>query len=255
LLLALFLIDLASGLLLFLPLVGRRNAGVKFYRLVLIVSGSLALLAALAHWLARRADAAAADLAVGGLVVLVYLVLRYPKRLIYRASVALLALASLIAGVLAFDLAVRPPHLIWSIAGALVSMALLGSVNLAMMLGHWYLVVRGMAIDPLKRLTIATLACSLARTLLLLASLGYLASTGHAYGSLFHQLVVGQGIFFWMRILWGVAGPFVLYPLVWGTVRLRSTMAATGILYVEVVAVVIGEVLGAWLATLAHLPL
>ena len=34
-LLALFLIDLAAGLYLFLPLVGRRNAGVKFYRLIL----------------------------------------------------------------------------------------------------------------------------------------------------------------------------------------------------------------------------
>jgi len=34
-----------------------------------------------------------------------------------------------------------------------------------------------------------------------------------------------------------------------------STMAATGILYVEVVAVVIGEVLGGWLSAVAHVPL
>ena len=40
--------------------------------------------------------------------------------------------------------------------------------------------------------------------------------------------------------------------MVWGTVKIRSTMAATGILYVEVVAVIIGEVLAAYLATLAH---
>jgi len=43
--------------------------------------------------------------------------------------------------------------------------------------------------------------------------------------------------------------------MVWGTVKIRSTMAATGILYVDVVAVTIGEVLGAWLATMVHLPL
>jgi hypothetical protein len=49
-------------------------------------------------------------------------------------------------------------------------------------------------------------------------------------------------------------GPLVLFPMVWGTVRIRSTMAATGILYVEVVAVVIGEVLGGWLSALVHLP-
>jgi hypothetical protein len=43
--------------------------------------------------------------------------------------------------------------------------------------------------------------------------------------------------------------------MVWGTVRIRSTMAATGILYVGVVAVVIGEVLGGWLGKLVHLPM
>ena len=32
-----------------------------------------------------------------------------------------------------------------------------------MLLGHWYLVVRGMAIDPLKRLTIATLAATMVK--------------------------------------------------------------------------------------------
>src|SRR5258707_10744006 len=45
-LLALFLIDLAAGLYLFLPFVGRRNAGVKFYRLVFITSAVLAACAA-----------------------------------------------------------------------------------------------------------------------------------------------------------------------------------------------------------------
>jgi hypothetical protein len=49
-------------------------------------------------------------------------------------------------------------------------------------------------------------------------------------------------------------GPLLLYPMVWGTVKIRSTMAATGILYVDVVAVVIGEVLGAWLSAIVHLP-
>jgi len=57
-----------------------------------------------------------------------------------------------------------------------------------------------------------------------------------------------------MRALWGLFGPLFLFPMVWGTVRIRSTMAATGILYVDVVAVVIGEVLGGWLSAGAHLP-
>src|SRR5688500_13549634 len=98
-LLALFLINLAAGLYLFLPLVGRRNAGVKFYRLILITGAALALGAALAHVMAGRRDLGAIDAAVVALSALVWFVLRYPKRLVFRASAALLGIAYLTAGV------------------------------------------------------------------------------------------------------------------------------------------------------------
>ena len=242
-LLALFLIDAAAGLYLFLPLVGRRNAGVKFYRLIYITGGALALCAAIAHAMAARRDLALADSAVVVLTLLTYFVLRYPKRLVFRASATLLGVAYLVAAVLSYDAAVRPSHFAWSIAGALASTALLGSVNLAMLLGHWYLVVRGMSIDPLKRLTIATLVSAIAKIALVVIVI-----------AVAWPPPVLKDIFFWMRAGWGLLGPLALYPMVWGTVRIRSTMAATGILYVDVVAVVIGEVLGGWLSALAHLP-
>ena len=136
----------------------------------------------------------------------------------------------------------RPSNVVWSIAGALASLALLGSVNLAMLLGHWYLVVRGMSIDPLKRLTIATLATAIVKVVLVVIVI-----------AINPQPI--KDIFFWMRAGWGLLGPLALYPMVWGTVKLRSTMAATGILYVDVVAVIIGEVLGGILAAQHHLPL
>jgi hypothetical protein len=241
LLLALFLIDLAAGLFVFLPLVGRRNAGVKFYRLVLLCSAALALCAAGAHFLARRHELALGDLAPVVLTVLLWIAMPYPKRLIYRASSVAVTIAYLGAGIFSFDAAMNPASFAWSIAGAISSIALLGSVTLAMTLGHWYLVVRGMPIDPLKRLTIATLFAAALRVLVVIAAL---IGGAHVY----------TDIFWWMRAGWGLAGPLALYPMVWGTVRIRSTMAATGILYVDVVAVVIGEVLGGWLASGAHLP-
>jgi hypothetical protein len=241
-LLALFLIDAAAGLYLFLPLVGRRNAGVKFYRLILITTGTLALCAAIAHFMAAARSLAIGDAAVVALTALVYVVLRYPKRLVYRASAVLLGIAYLVTTVHAYQSAVRPPHWAWSIAGALASVALLGSVNLAMLLGHWYLVVRGMSIDPLKRLTHATLITAIAKLLLVIVTV---ISTP----------LVLRDLFFWMRAGWGLIIPLLLYPMVWGTVRIRSTMAATGILYVDVVAVVIGEVLGGWLSALVHMPM
>jgi hypothetical protein len=244
-LLALFLIDLAAGLYLFLPLVGRRNAGVKFYRLILITSGALSLCAYLADFAAHggrfRIHASPAII----LTIIVYMTLRYPKRLVFRIPAALLGVVYLVLPVVAWHETTQA-SIAWSIAGALSSVALLGSVNLAMLLGHWYLVVRGMAIDPLKRLTIATLVATSAKIAVVTIAI--------AAGGVWYEVAIRQGIFFWMRAGWGLAGPLLLYPMVWGTVKIRSTMAATGILYVDVVAVVIGEVLGAWLSAIAHLP-
>jgi len=240
-LLALFLIDLAAGLYLFLPLVGRRNAGVKFYRLILIITGVLALCAQLAHVQRFRPFEAAAVV----LTIIVYVTLRYPKRLIFRIPTALLGIIYLVAPVIAWREAMQS-SMAWSIAGALSSVALLGSVTLAMLLGHWYLVVRGMAIDPLKRLTFATLGATIVKVAVVTIAI--------IAGGAWYEVAIRQGIFFWMRAGWGLAGPLLLYPMVWGTVKIRSTMAATGILYVDVVAVVIGEVLGAWISAVAHLP-
>lgn len=245
-LLALFLIDLAAGFVLFLPLAGRRNAGVKFYRLVFIIGATLALLAAAAHFIAHRRDLALWDASIVVITALVFTVLRYPKRLVFRGSVTLLGIAYLLASLNAYDNAIRPASILWSIVGALSSVALLGSVNLAMTLGHWYLVVRGMPIDPLKRLTIATLYATIAKIVVVVAAI--------AIGGVFREVAFHEGIFFLMRAGWGLLGPLLLYPMVWGTVKIRSTMAATGILYVDVVAVIIGEVLGAWLSTIVHLP-
>ena len=238
-LLALFLIDLASGLYLFLPLVGRRNAGVKFYRLILITTGVLALCAQLPQRF-RPLEATAVVL-----TIIVYVTLRYPKRLVFRIPSVLLGVVYLVAPVIAWREAMHT-SIVWSIVGALSSVGLLGSVTMAMLLGHWYLVVRGMAIDPLKRLTIATLAATIVKIVVVAVAI--------IAGGAWYDIAIRQGIFFWMRAGWGLAGPLLLYPMVWGTVKIRSTMAATGILYVEVVAVVIGEVLGAWLSAIAHLP-
>ncbi|HET7437408.1 MAG TPA: hypothetical protein VFN10_22070 [Thermoanaerobaculia bacterium] len=243
-LLSLFLIDLAAGLYLFLPLVGRRNAGAKFYRMTFLICGALAIFAALSHAMAGRRDLAIADTVAVALTALFWFVFRYPKRFVFRALAVVTGAAYLAAALLAFHAAMRPANVFWSIAGALASIALLGSVTQAMVLGHWYLVVRGMAIDPLKRLALATLVAAVARVLLVIVVL----AADWPNPAL-------RNIFFWMRAGWGLLGPLFLFPMVWGTVRIRSTMAATGILYVDVVAVVIGEVLGGWLAATTHVPL
>lgn len=244
-LLALFLVDLAAGLYVFLPLVGRRNAGVKFYRLVLITFGVLMIAAAIAHALANARELAIADGVLVVITAVVYFVLRFPKRLVFQVPAGLLGVASIGLAIACWR-AATGASIAWSVAGAVSSIALLGSVNLAMLLGHWYLVVRGMAIDPLKRLTISTLIATVVRVAVVAVAL--------SAPGIWHEAALRQGIFFWMRAGWGLIGPLALYPMVWGTVKIRSTMAATGILYVDVVAVVIGEVLGGWLSAIVHVP-
>ena len=51
------------------------------------------------------------------------------------------------------------------------------------------------------------------------------------------------GIFFWQRVLFGLAAPAVLSYLTWETAKIRSTQSATGILYVDFFTVVVGEML------------
>ena len=244
-LLALFLVDLAAGLYVFLPLVGRRNAGVKFYRLIIITCAALLLCSAGAHYMAKARELALADAATLLVSLATLALLRFPKRLVFQAAAGLFGACLLALGVACWRVTTGA-SVPWSIAGAFASIALLGSVNLAMTLGHWYLVVRGMAIEPLKRLTIATLVATILRIVVVAAAL--------TVPNVWHEAALRQGIFFWMRAGWGLVGPLALYPMVWGTVKIRSTMAATGILYVDVVAVIIGEVLGGWLSALVHVP-
>jgi len=222
---------------------------------MLLLASALVICAAVAHALARDWSMVASDSTILASSAFFYLVLRYPRRLVYRLAAFLLAACYVLVTIAAYHRSIGTPSLIWSSIGALSSIALLGSVTSAMLLGHWYLVVRGMSIEPLKRLAVATLICSIAKLLVVAATLAILARAGTEPGSGLYRVAVGQGIFFWMRVGWGLVGPLILYPMIWGTVRIRSTMAATGILYVAVVAVVIGEVLGTYLSSVEHLPL
>ena len=64
-----------------------------------------------------------------------------------------------------------------------------------------------------------------------------------------------DGVFVWMRILFGLAGPLSLVWFIWKTVEIRSTQSATGILYVQLFLVMSGELLAKYLRVAAGFPL
>ena len=63
-----------------------------------------------------------------------------------------------------------------------------------------------------------------------------------------------DGIFFWQRILFGLAGPAVLSYLTWETAKIQATQSATGILYVDFFTVIVGEVLAKYVLLSTKVP-
>lgn len=138
---------------------------------------------------------------------------------------------------------------------SILSSFLLGFTMTAMLLGHWYLNQPKMSGDELKRITVG---------FLVLVVLRFLVSTTllfKLFGSvpeaqIYHELLgTTPGIFLVMRYFWGILGPLGLAYFIWGTVKIRSTQSATGILYVAVVFVLIGEIISQYLTFFHGLPI
>lgn len=132
----------------------------------------------------------------------------------------------------------------------LAATALLGSVMLTMVFGHWYLVIPRLSIDPLKRLTKVLIGAIAVRTFTILASLIVLQSA--------HTIPLTKvltELFFWPRVIFGVAVPIVLAAMIWTTVKIQHTQAATGLLYLAVVALLFGEFFSKFLLFAVNVPL
>jgi hypothetical protein len=143
-------------------------------------------------------------------------------------------------------------------AALLSSALLLGWSLITMLLGHWYLVAPKLTFRHLVVFCRVLLAMVFLRLLTVGASLAAAASVDARIEP--HPLRLaasfeGQGIFFWFRLLWGLA---IVLPLAWMALhcaRQRSNQSATGILYVVVVGAFIGEITGYYLSVTTGVPL
>lgn len=138
----------------------------------------------------------------------------------------------------------------------LAATALLGSVMLTMVFGHWYLVIPRLSIEPLVRLTKVLMGAIGFRILTILASLAVLKlEQSIPLAAVLRELAIQQGIFFWPRVIFGVIVPIVLAAMIWSTVKIRHTQAATGLLYLAVVALLFGEFFSKFLLFAVSIPL
>lgn len=122
----------------------------------------------------------------------------------------------------------------------LVSSLLLGAGVLSMLLGHSYLTRPGLSIVPLRHLVKIFMILVFVEAGLTLLNLVFLTSTERLLDAL--MLRRFEGLYLWIRLLIGIVGPIILSPMIVLTVKDRATMSATGLLYVAMMMVIIGEI-------------
>ncbi len=174
----------------------------------------------------------------------------YEKPPVGRALLALLAIAGLAGAWLAMpaaaSAAVESPvatALRWF--DAPTSGLLLGSTLAAMFLGHWYLNTPTMELAPLERLVLLAGAATAARAIV----------CGGGLAMQIEQAGMPQPAFIALRWLSGLIGVALLLVMTWKTLKISNTQSATGILYVAVIAVFLGELTSQLLSAQALFPL
>jgi hypothetical protein len=141
-------------------------------------------------------------------------------------------------------------------ANAVAASSVIGSVIVAMLLGHWYLVRLHLPETYLVRFALVLSAAIGVRTVLFIAGLlAYGAATPEGLGAFLRGVAVDRGLFFWQRVLFGIVAPGVLAMMTYQTARIRATMSATGILYITVIFVLIGEFLARYLVVVGAGPM
>jgi hypothetical protein len=260
----LFLVHLSLGLLAMLPFVSAR-AGARFFK---FCSATAAFMTTAAVWLLwRRFGLVGGPGAPGGPLyrpMLAAVTVSLAGAVLYnraqhfgwRRWAQPLLWAALAAG-LAGTLLAAPAGPRWLVAAAdLTSILLLGAAAAAMILGHWYLVVIDLPIAPLRRLTVLLVLGLVLRAAAIAVALAGPGAEGWRDARMVAAgLWSPDGVFVWMRVLFGVAGPLSLIWFVWKTVEIRSTQSATGILYVQLFLVLAGELLAKYLRVAAGFPL
>lgn len=160
------------------------------------------------------------------------------------------ALASFSAGRLAL-LAPRPSGDGWTVASAAMGGLFVGAVLLTMNLGHWYLVSRSLPFQLLARGATLFAGLAVLRAVLLSTAV---AVNPRPEGLEALLSLDRDALFFLFRVVWGIVGPLALAWFIWRTAEMRSNQAATGLLYVALVFVLIGELLAAYLTVATGFP-
>jgi hypothetical protein len=131
----------------------------------------------------------------------------------------------------------------------------LGAVATGMLLGHWYLIDLGLSIEPLERLFWYFTRVTVLHLAVILLTVGVLALLPGRGREATHLLWQDYSALFATRILLGPVAALGIAWLIHRTLAIPHTMAATGLFYVAIIFVLVGEMLGRLILFRTSLPL
>ncbi len=171
------------------------------------------------------------------------------------AAALLLGVAALTVSALRFRLGpvFGPGTLVYPLA-FLASALALGAVVTGMLLGHWYLIDIGLSLEPLERVYRFFLGALLAQIIIGIATVLLLSATGDGAAAA-AGLWRDQRPLVLTRIVLGPVAALGVAWLIHRTLRIPQTMAATGLFYIAILAVLVGEMLGRLILLRTSLPL
>ena len=137
----------------------------------------------------------------------------------------------------------------------LTAAASLGAVATGMLLGHWYLIDLGLSIDPLARLLRFFMWATAVHLVVLLAMVGVAWASGGDATRAVGALLTEHRALFLARLLLGPLPALGIAWLIHRTLQIPQTMAATGLFYIAILFVMVGEMLGRLVLYQTGLPL
>ena len=170
--------------------------------------------------------------------------------------------ASLLLGVLALTVSalrfrlgpsLGPGTLLYPL-GFLAGALALGAVATGMLLGHWYLIDLGLSIEPLQRVYRFFVFALVVQLIVGVATVLLLATTNDGATAL-STLWSDSRTLLVTRVVLGPIAALGVAWLIHRTLQIPQTMAATGLFYIAILAVLVGEMLGRLILLRTSLPL
>jgi hypothetical protein len=137
----------------------------------------------------------------------------------------------------------------------LISAIVLGGVSTGMLLGHWYLIDHDLSIDPFRRLFRFFVNSLIAQTVVFAiagAMLMRFGSPGTA--SALATLADDHAGLLALRLALSPVAAAGIAWMISKTLQIPQTMAATGLFYIAILAVLVGEMLGRFVVFRTSLP-